>query len=520
MTGTSLKGKPKHVVHWFRKGLRIHDNPSLRLGLKNSTTFRCIFILDPWFAGSSNVGINRWRFLLQSLEDLDRSLRKFNSRLFVIRGQPAKALPDIFREWGTNILTFEEDPEPFGKARDANIIAMAREMGIKVIVRTSHTLYKLDSEINPLPFFITLFFLFLISYIKIGVIILIFLFLGFDTDHLHAPVWKGGEIEALERLEYHLERKAWVASFGKPKMTPQSLYASPTGLSPYLRFGCLSARQFFLKLNDLFQKIKKLPPPLSIHGQLLWREFYYCAATNNPKFDHMEGNPICVQIPWDKNPEALAKWANGQTGYPWIDAIMTQLRQEGWVHNVARHAVACFLTRGDLWVSWEEGMKVFDELLLDADWAVNAGSWMWLSCSSFFQQFFHCYCPVRYGRKADPNGDYIRTYLPILKNFPTKYIHEPWTAPESIQRAAKCIIGKDYPMPMVDHIKQSQHNIERMKQVYQQLTHYRGSINSGSKSGKENNNLLPPSSDFEKIHQRRKMKDFKRETNQTVSIHA
>ncbi|KAL7640275.1 UNVERIFIED_CONTAM: hypothetical protein RMT77_009689 [Armadillidium vulgare] len=549
MTGTSLKGKPKHVVHWFRKGLRIHDNPSLRLGLKNSTTFRCIFILDPWFAGSSNVGINRWRFLLQSLEDLDRSLRKFNSRLFVIRGQPAKALPDIFREWGTNILTFEEDPEPFGKARDANIIAMAREMGIKVIVRTSHTLYKLDRIIEknggkpPLTY---KSFQNILSQIgppplpdpaitpeeinggvspisedhddKYGVPTLEDL--GFDTDHLQAPVWKGGEIEALERLEHHLERKAWVASFGKPKMTPQSLYASPTGLSPYLRFGCLSARQFFLKLNDLFQKIKKLPPPLSIHGQLLWREFYYCAATNNPKFDHMEGNPICVQIPWDKNPEALAKWANGQTGYPWIDAIMTQLRQEGWVHNVARHAVACFLTRGDLWVSWEEGMKVFDELLLDADWAVNAGSWMWLSCSSFFQQFFHCYCPVRYGRKADPNGDYIRTYLPILKNFPTKYIHEPWTAPESIQRAAKCIIGKDYPMPMVDHIKQSQHNIERMKQVYQQLTHYRGSINSGSKSGKENSNLFPPSSDFEKIHQRRKMKDFKRETNQTVSIHA
>lgn len=82
----------------------------------------------------------------------------------------------------------------------------------------------------------------------------------------------------------------------------------------------------------------------------------------------MTGNPICVQIPWDKNPGALAKWANGQTGYPWIDAIMSQLREEGWIHHLARHAVACFLTRGNLWISWEEGMKVFEELLLDADW--------------------------------------------------------------------------------------------------------------------------------------------------------
>lgn len=99
-------------------------------------------------------------------------------------------------------------------------------------------------------------------------------------------------------------------------------------------------------------------PPLSLFGQLLWREFFYTAATNNPRFDRMEGNPICIQIPWDRNPEALAKWAEGKTGYPWIDAIMTQLRQEGWIHHLARHAVACFLTRGDLWVSWESGVRV------------------------------------------------------------------------------------------------------------------------------------------------------------------
>lgn len=115
-------------------------------------------------------------------------------------------------------------------------------------------------------------------------------------------------------------------------------------------------KMFFF--NDDLQVKKNSSPPLSLYGQLLWREFFYTAATNNPRFDKMEGNPICVQIPWDKNPEALAKWAEGRTGFPWIDAIMTQLRQEGWIHHLARHAVACFLTRGDLWISWEEGMKV------------------------------------------------------------------------------------------------------------------------------------------------------------------
>ncbi|KAF8764208.1 Cryptochrome-1 like protein [Argiope bruennichi] len=416
--------KQKHVVHWFRKGLRLHDQPALREGLQGATTLRCVFILDPWFAGSSNVGINKWRFLLQCLENLDSNLRKLNSRLFVIRGQPADVFPRLFKLWKTTHLTFEK-AQTHMEGWGIHNPQMAQEN-------------------------------------------------GFDTENLKPPVWIGGETEALARLERHLERKAWVASFGRPKMTPQSLLPSQTGLSPYLRFGCLSARLFYQELTELYRKIKKVNPPLSLHGQILWREFFYCAATNNPKFDHMIGNSMCVQIPWDTNSEALAKWTNGQTGFPWIDAIMTQLREEGWIHHVARHAVACFLTRGDLWISWEEGMKVFDELLLDADWSVNAGSWMWLSCSSFFQQFFHLYCPVRFGRKADPNGDYIRRYLPVLKNFPTKYIHEPWVAPEKVQIAAKCIIGKDYPMPMVNHQEVSHINLERMKQVYQQLSHYRG----------------------------------------------
>ncbi|MGH0191229.1 UNVERIFIED_CONTAM: hypothetical protein FKN15_058992 [Acipenser sinensis] len=299
--------------------------------------------------------------------------------------------------------------------------------------------------------------------------------LGFDTEGLASAVWPGGETEALARIEHHLERKAWVANFERPRMNANSLLASPTGLSPYLRFGCLSCRLFYFKLSDLYRKVKKhSSPPLSLYGQLLWREFFYAAATANPRFDKMEGNPICVRIPWDRNPEALAKWAEGKTGFPWIDAIMTQLRQEGWIHHLARHAVACFLTRGDLWISWEEGMKVFEELLLDADWSVNAGSWMWLSCSSFFQQFFHCYCPVGFGRRTDPNGDYIRRYLPVLRGFPAKYIYDPWNAPATVQSAAKCVIGVHYPKPMVNHAEASRLNIERMKQIYQQLSRYRG----------------------------------------------
>lgn len=489
----------KNILHWFRKGLRLHDNPALKEALEGANTYRCVYILDPWFAGSSQVGINKWRFLLECLEDLDAALRKLNSRLFVIRGQPTDVFPRIFREWKISTLTFEEDPEPFGKERDSAIRALAKEAGVDVVVRTSHTLYELQKVItlnNGMPPLTYKRFQSILSKMdppkqpienitaqtigkcktplsedhdeKYGVPTLEEL--EFDTEGLGPSIFRGGETEALARLERHLERKAWVASFEKPKMTLQSLFPSQTALSPYLRFGCLSPRLFYWKLRELYRKVKKRnDPPLSLHGQLLWREFFYTAATNNPNFDQMKDNPLCVQIPWDKNHEALAKWAEGKTGFPWIDAIMTQLRQTGWIHHLARHAVACFLTRGDLWISWEEGMKVFEELLLDADWSVNAGMWMWLSCSSFFQQFFHCYCPVGFGKRADPTGDFIRHYLPVLKGFPPKYIYEPWNAPESVQKAAKCIIGKDYPLPMVSHAEVSRINTERMKHVYQKL---------------------------------------------------
>ncbi|XP_023612447.1 cryptochrome-2 isoform X3 [Myotis lucifugus] len=414
-------------VHWFRKGLRLHDNPALLAAVRGARCVRCVYILDPWFAASSSVGINRWRII-------------------ELNGQKP---PLTYKRFQAIISRMELPKKPVASVTRHQMESCPAE------IQENH------DETYGVP-----------SLEELGAC---FCLVGFPTEGLGPAVWQGGETEALARLDKHLERKAWVANYERPRMNANSLLASPTGLSPYLRFGCLSCRLFYYRLWDLYKKVKRnSSPPLSLFGQLLWREFFYTAATNNPRFDRMEGNPICIQIPWDRNPEALAKWAEGKTGFPWIDAIMTQLRQEGWIHHLARHAVACFLTRGDLWVSWESGFRVFDELLLDADFSVNAGSWMWLSCSAFFQQFFHCYCPVGFGRRTDPSGDYIRRYLPKLKGFPSRYIYEPWNAPESIQKAAKCIIGVDYPRPIVNHAETSRLNIERMKQIYQQLSRYRG----------------------------------------------
>jgi len=278
---------------------------------------------------------------------------------------------------------------------------------------------------------------------------------------------KGGEDEALIILEQCMKRKAWIAKFEKPKTEPNALLKATTGLSPYIKHGCLSPRRFFHQLTNVYKQFDSYSkPPVSLHGQMMWREYNYLYSYTTPNFDKMVGNPNARQIPWDESPEILEKWRNSQTGYPFIDAIMTQLRTTGWIHHLARHAVACFLTRGDLWQSWEEGAAIFEEYLIDADWSINNFNWQWLSCTAHFYQYFRCYSPVSFGQKTDKNGDYIRKWLPQFKKFPAKFIYEPWKAPLSVQKECGVIIGKDYPMPIVDHKVVSKENMGKMKLAY------------------------------------------------------
>ncbi|XP_075906875.1 cryptochrome circadian regulator 5 [Nelusetta ayraudi] len=480
-------------IHWFRKGLRLHDNPALMAALKDCKKLFPVFVLDPQLHNKSQYGVNRWRFLIGSLKDLDTSLRKLNSRLFVVRGKPEDVFPELFDNWKVTKLTYEYDTEPYSLSRDETVSALAKKHNVEVVYRVSHTLYNIEriiEENNGKP---------PLTYNRMQAIVKTIgppkkpissptmedmndvttpcskdneygiprlEDLGHDIADVGEELFPGGELEALRRLDEHMEKKEWVCRFEKPQTSPNSLSPSTTVLSPYVTFGCLSARLFWWKLTEVYQGRKHSDPPVSLHGQLLWREFFYTASLGIPNFNKMEGNSVCTQVDWDKNTEYLAAWREARTGFPFIDAIMTQLRQEGWIHHLARHAVACFLTRGDLWINWEEGQRVFEELLLDGDWALNAGNWQWLSASAFFHQFFRVYSPVAFGKKTDKNGDYIKKYLPKLKKFPAQYIYEPWKAPRSVQQAAGCIIGKDYPQPIVQHEVISKKNIQRMKMAY------------------------------------------------------
>ncbi|KAL8365453.1 hypothetical protein RB595_004320 [Gaeumannomyces hyphopodioides] len=277
---------------------------------------------------------------------------------------------------------------------------------------------------------------------------------------------KGGETLALRRLDQLMADREYTATFRKPQSSPADFDPpSTTLLSPFLHFGALSVRLFYHRVQDTvdaYVKSRKKgasQPPESLTGQLLFRDMYFAAqAAIGDVFGQTAGNPRCRFIPWHlpsrlegvtaplrsfaydidsaQAEDWFRRWEGGRTGFPWIDALMRQLRVEGWIHHLGRHSVACFLTRGGCYVSWERGLDVFEELLLDHEPSCNAGNWQWLSCTAFFSQYFRCYSPVSFGRKWDPEGAFVRRWVPELAALDRKYIYEPWKAPEAELRRA------------------------------------------------------------------------------------
>ncbi|XP_057473173.1 (6-4)DNA photolyase isoform X1 [Actinidia eriantha] len=489
---------------WFRKGIRIHDNPALEHASKGSDYLYPVFVIDPHYMepdpnasspGSTLAGVNRIRFLLESLADLDSSLQKLGSRLLVLKGEPSEVLLRCLKEWNIKKICFEYDTEPYYQGLDIKVKNYASATGIEVFSPVSHTLFNPADIIQkndgrpPLSYQSFLKLAGQPSWASSPLSTVISLLppignvgnceisnvptlpeLGYeDIGQDELTPFRGGESEALKRLGDAMSNKEWVAKFEKPKGDPSAfLKPATTVLSPYLKFGCLSSRYFYQCIQDVQKNVKSHTlPPVSLLGQLLWRDFFYTVAFGTPNFDQMKDNRICKQIPWNVDDELLEAWRDARTGFPWIDAIMVQLRKWGWMHHLARHSVACFLTRGDLFVHWEKGRDVFGRLLIDSDWAINNGNWLWLSCSSFFYQYNRIYSPISFGKKYDPNGNCIRHFLPILKDMPKEYIYEPWTAPLSIQTKAKCIIGKDYPKPVISHDIASKECKRKLAEAYE-----------------------------------------------------
>ena len=491
------------TVHWFRlDALRLHDNPAFLEAVTAGTQFKAVFIIDPWFNANYNQGgpaVNVWRFLLEALHDIDNRLQKkpYSTRLNVLYGQPTIIFPVLFKKWNVTKLTFQASQVSYESMKHDEIVkVLGAQENVQISSHYSHTLYSPQNLIAlnngqvpstykdfrrllpvlgrptdpiPEPDPMSIFIhsgsggeqMDKLVEGKIPTL----QELGFSqSESLYSNSWVGGETEALSRLSSFCARRAMASE------DPVNWLMSKDTLSPYIRFGCLSVRLLFSQLRqfaststrgqDLFEQLTK---------NLLLREFAFLVGYANPQFDVMQGNSLCLQLPWDNAPEYLEAWRNGKTGYPWIDAVIRQVRQEGWAHFLARQSIAVFLTRGYLWVSWVHGKEFFQEFMLDFELPVSSTCWMQSSCSGFFCNQVESYDPCAVGKQMDLEGHYIKTYVTELKDFPSEYIHQPWDAPLYIQKQADCVIGRDYPKPIVESCSQGELCCKRIQSIMSAL---------------------------------------------------
>lgn len=548
--------KPR-VIYWFRTDLRLHDSPALKaaLDLKPECLYP-IWTWDPHYVYRARVGPNRWQYLLDCQNDLSKSITKLNpkSKLLLVREAPQTLFPKLFKAWNITHLVFEKDTDAYARERDEKVMEMAKEAGIKVIVKYGRTLYDPDELVEHNHGKPTMS----ISQVQaagrkigeiprpipapkslpdpgdIGLDITqnkpesspdinsiqrdstesSYSSLAGPNSDFAVPTMdelglkpattshRGGETIALEVLDKIISDEDYTATFEKPKTAPTAFAPQATTLlSPHLHFGSLSCREFYWRAQDVVDKYegKASQPPTSLTGQLLFRDMYFGAqAVLGYSFGQTYNNPQCRFIPWHlpskidtksglitgeylvDSAEAesqFKRWKEGRTGFPWIDGLMRQLKEEGWIHHLGRHAVACFLTRGGCYIDWERGAEVFEEWLIDHEAACNIGNWQWLSCTAFFAQFFRCYSPIAFPQKWDKEGNFVRKYVPELAKFDKKYIYEPWKAPIADQKKWGCQIKGDgssagegdmklYPKPMFDFPTRRDICLDGMKNAY------------------------------------------------------
>ena len=292
----------------------------------------------------------------------------------------------------------------------------------------------------------------------------------------------GGESEALERLRRKVsERPEFVNEFSKPSTMSTNEMGSPmepstTGLSPYISTGCLSVRTVWDECLAANLSSEHTKPPQSLIGQLMFREMFYLLSRSVENWDDDVGNSNCMPIEWGElDEELVSAWEAGMTGFPYIDAMMRQLESTGWMHHLGRHAVSCFLTRGQLWQNWKHGRDVFERKLLDSDWALNNGNWLWLAgVAPFSMPYFRVYNPCPDSKSSlnaeTEEASFVRHWVPELASYPSRYIFEPHLAPIEVQEASGCVIGRDYPNPIVDRKESRRVNLELFKESVSRIS--------------------------------------------------
>jgi deoxyribodipyrimidine photo-lyase len=423
------------AIALFTRDLRLHDNPALSAALEAAETVLPLFVLDSGIGGTRYGGAaNRRAFLHEALADLDASLRRSGGALEVRRGEVVAETVRAAREVGATTVFATADVSPYARERERRLgeVLDLRLLDGSFVVPPGDVTpagadhYQVFSPYHrawaqvplgaPLPA------------PRAGELRLPGGFTPEEAcvDSTQSPL-AGGESAGVERA------RAWLRDHldGYGSGGHDALADDATSrLSPYLHFGCISARSLAVRARDLGGD--------AFVRQLCWRDFYAQLLLARPETQLDDLRPRGER--WVDDPEALAAWKEGMTGFPLVDAGMRQLRQEGWMHNRARMVTASFLVK-DLGIDWREGARHFFDLLLDGDVAQNIGNWQWVAGTGVDSRPNRVYNPAAQLKKLDPEGGYVRRYVPELAEVPARDLAEPG------------LLAPSYPRPLVDHAR-------------------------------------------------------------------
>jgi deoxyribodipyrimidine photo-lyase len=457
------------ALWWVRRDLRLVDNQALNSALELVGQVVPVFILDERLLASSYMSEKRLAFLWCGLRELDRNLRCLGSYLVVRRGDPQAELRKLLQECQAQAIFAELDHTPYASARDQRI---AEQLPVTWVGSPAAKPPGSVLKGNGAPF--TVFTPFSKAWKalpgpqpgqRFSQPQQVASPVGIPSDPIptlpelpEGFSFLPGEAEAQRRLADFLHTPIEEIDFHLP---PVYHYAASRNqldipgtsqLSPYLRFGMLSARQAIAGAMQAIQDAPHLEARQSAEtwlNELIWREFYIHMLYHYPSV--RRENFRLPHVRWENDQANFQAWCEGRTGYPVVDAAMRQLLHSGWMHNRARMIVASFLTK-DLLIDWRWGERWFMQQLVDGDPAANNGGWQWTAgTGTDAAPYFRIFNPVSQGLKHDPQGRYIRRWLPELRRVPDEYLHEPWKMPPDLQKAAGWFIGVDYPAPLVDH---------------------------------------------------------------------
>jgi deoxyribodipyrimidine photo-lyase len=465
---TAAKGRvmttaPRTTVVWLRRDLRLHDHPALTSALERSDRLVPLYVLDPALLGGRFASPTRTWFLLGALDALRSSMRALGSDLVVRVGDPREVVPVVVRAAGAGDLVVSRDHAPYGRARDRAVAdglasdgvrwhakrgvlvhepeALATGQGTPFSVYSPfrrawqdlerRTVLDAPASLPPLPG------------LDPGTIpSLADLGLGDGPTADPALLPEPSEAAARGRLERWLARGVEGYATSRDALDRED---GTSRLSADLRFGLLSPLEVVERATGAGEGRRVFV------NELVWREFYAHVLFHRPDVLRHAFVPAFESLPWSTDEAALDAWQSGRTGYPIVDAGMRQLAASGWMHNRARMICASFLTK-HLLTDWRVGESWFMRSLVDGDVASNNGGWQWsASTGTDPQPYFRIFNPILQGRRHDPDGAYVRRWVPELRSVPPARIHAPWELSAEEQAAADCRIGMDYPAPIVDH---------------------------------------------------------------------